>query len=184
MAKIPEYYNIGDREELTNERMLEIIEDIYKQLAVAVNKKPDFYERNTDGLVTDTFLNNGDINLNSLTGGVEFLTAHPTQTSVTWSSSGGSGSITAYATVARGGALLKGSGLTPSHLSAGRYRLTFDSIQSDTYYSVVATPAVPDGISVWSITVGTKTNSYFDIKINSLGDVFVNPSSFSVIVVS
>jgi len=83
MAKVPEYYNIGSREDLTVERLLEVLEDMYKQLAIAVNKKPDLYIRGTDGQVTDTFLNNGDLNLNSTTQKVEMLVDR-TAIAVTW----------------------------------------------------------------------------------------------------
>lgn len=83
MAKVPEYYNIGNRENLTIERLLEILEDMYKQLAIALNKKPDLYQRTTDGQTSDTFLSNGDININTTTQKVEMLVDR-TATTVTW----------------------------------------------------------------------------------------------------
>jgi len=83
MAKIQEYYNIGDREGLTLERLLEMLEDMYKQLAMAVNKKPDLYERTTNGQASDTFLASGTINLNTDTQVVEMLVDR-TATTVTW----------------------------------------------------------------------------------------------------
>lgn len=83
MAKVPEYYNIGNRDNLTIERLLEILEDMYKQLAIAVNKKPDLYQRTTDGQASDTFLSNGDININENTQKVEMLVDR-TSTTVTW----------------------------------------------------------------------------------------------------
>jgi hypothetical protein len=84
MAKVQEYYNIGDRSNLTVEQLLVMLEDMYKDLSTALNKKPDVYIRTTDGQSTDTFLNDGDININSNTLKVEMLTAHPTPTTVTW----------------------------------------------------------------------------------------------------
>lgn len=84
MSKIPEYYDVGDRRDMNIERILIIIEDMYKQLAASLNQKPDVFERNTDGLTTDTFLSNGDLNINSLTNKVEMLTNHPTIGTVTW----------------------------------------------------------------------------------------------------
>lgn len=84
MSKIPEYYDVGDREDMTIERLLLVVEDVYKQLATALNQKPNVYERNTDGLTTDTFLSNGDLNINRLTDKVEMLTNHPTISTVTW----------------------------------------------------------------------------------------------------
>lgn len=84
MAKIPEYFNIGDRQDMDTEDLLRILEDMYIQLAVAVNKKPEIYERASDGLTTDTFLSNGDININTRTLKVEMLTEHDTASSVVW----------------------------------------------------------------------------------------------------
>ncbi len=84
MAKVQEFYNVGDRTNVTVEQLLDIIEDMYKVLAIAVNTKPDIYQRSTNGLVTDTFLSNGDININTSTLRVEMLTAHPTVSTVTW----------------------------------------------------------------------------------------------------
>lgn len=85
MAKVPEYYEVGDRNNLTVERLLLIIEDMYKDLAVALNKKIEIYERPNDGLTTDTFLSNGDVNINTNTLKVEMLVSHNSPTSVTWS---------------------------------------------------------------------------------------------------
>ena len=64
MAKIPEYYSVGNRKEITVERLLVILEDMYKDLAIAVNKKPDVFLRTTDGLSTDTKLADGSVNIN------------------------------------------------------------------------------------------------------------------------
>ena len=84
MAKVQEYYSIGDKENITAEELARIIEDIYLELAINLNKKPDIYQRSTDGLTTDTILNVGDININTSTNKVEMLTNQPTQTTVTW----------------------------------------------------------------------------------------------------
>lgn len=84
MARIPENFNIGDRSNLTLEDLLLILERIYTDLAVAVNSKPDLYQRDTDGQVTDTFLAQGSVNINLLTNKVEMLTNHPTAATVTW----------------------------------------------------------------------------------------------------
>ena len=88
MAKIAEYYAVGARDDMTVERLLVIIEDMYRDLAIAVNKKPDIYQRTSDGLTTDVFLNNGDININVGTLKVEMLTSHTSSTSVTWTTLG------------------------------------------------------------------------------------------------
>ena len=84
MAKVPEYYSIGDKTTITPEELARVIEDLYSDLAVALNKKPDIYQRSTDGLTTDTFLNVGDLNINTSTDKVEMITNQPTPTSVTW----------------------------------------------------------------------------------------------------
>lgn len=84
MAKIPEYLNVGSREEMTIEELLRVIEKMYIDISTALNRKPDIYQRTTDGLSTDTFLSNGDININLNTNKVEMLTNHPTSTTVTW----------------------------------------------------------------------------------------------------
>ena len=84
MAKISETFAIGDRSDLTPEKLLELLELMYSDLAEAINKKPDVYERTTDGQTTDTFLANGDININTSTLKVEMLTRHVNPTTVTW----------------------------------------------------------------------------------------------------
>lgn len=84
MAKILEYLNVGDRSDLTVEELLLIVEKMYKDISVALNKKPDIIQRTTDGLTTDTFLSNGDININLTTNKVEILTNHTSTTNVTW----------------------------------------------------------------------------------------------------
>jgi len=83
MAKLPEYYNVGNRDNLTVEILLEMLTDIYQQLAMAINKKPDLYERDTNGQASDTFLANGSLNLNKTTQVVEML-VNRTATTVTW----------------------------------------------------------------------------------------------------
>ena len=84
MAKIPESLNIGSTVNLTNEELLNIIQDLYRELAVALNKKPDIYKRETDGLVSDVALAEGDFNINTLTNKVEMLVEHTDPTTVVW----------------------------------------------------------------------------------------------------
>jgi len=84
MAKIPEYYNVGDRSNLTVERLLRILEDLYRDLAIAVNRKPDVYFTAADGLTNATYLSNGDLNVNTSTQKVEMLTSRPTSNTVGW----------------------------------------------------------------------------------------------------
>ena len=84
MARIPETFNVGDREVLTFEGLLLIIERMYTDLAVAVNSKPDVVQRTIDGQTTDTFLSQGTFNINLSTNKVEMLTNHLNPTTVTW----------------------------------------------------------------------------------------------------
>ena len=137
MVKIKEYFQIGNRDEMTFERLLVLLEDMYKELALGVNSQ----------------------------------------------SSSEDGSIIAYATINSDGSIARGDGLTAIRTATGRFRITFDTPNADVTYSIIATPQVGDGVSVWSITIGAKAVGYFDVKIKSLGDVFVTPSTFSVVVI-
>lgn len=84
MGKIPEHFPIGNRNNVTPEDLLEIVEDMYTALATAINQKPDVNTTTSDGDTADTFLSNGDININLSTDKVEMVTNHPTTTTVTW----------------------------------------------------------------------------------------------------
>jgi hypothetical protein len=85
MAKIPEEYNFGNSpEKLTIQELILRLQDMYRDIAIELNKKPDVYQRNSDGLVTDTSLSNGSLNINTTTSKVEMLTQHPTTTTVLW----------------------------------------------------------------------------------------------------
>lgn len=84
MAKITEYFNFGETQDMTQEELMLRLQRMYTDLAVAINRKPDIYQRTTDGQINDTFLANGDININLNTNKVEMLTNHPTSTTVTW----------------------------------------------------------------------------------------------------
>lgn len=84
MPKILEYLNVGDRENMTVEELLLIVEKMYIDISTSLNRKPDIIQRNTDGIATDTFLSNGDININLSTNKVEMLTNHNSSTTVQW----------------------------------------------------------------------------------------------------
>jgi len=84
MARIPDSFNFGDREKITIEQLLIVLQRMYEDIATAVNSKPDLYERSVDGQTTDTFLAQGSININLNTNKVEMLTNHVNPTTVTW----------------------------------------------------------------------------------------------------
>lgn len=84
MARVPDTFNFSSRSDITLEELLVLLDRMYIDLALGVNSKPDLYQRTTDGLVSDTFLAQGSININLSTDKVEMLTNHPTATTVTW----------------------------------------------------------------------------------------------------
>lgn len=84
MARLPEYFNIGDQGDLDVEKLMDVLQRMYTDLAVALNSKPDLVQRAVDGQVNDTFLAQGTININLSTNKVQMLTNHPTQATVTW----------------------------------------------------------------------------------------------------
>lgn len=84
MARISETFNIGDKKDLSVEYLLVLMERMYTDLAVAVNSKPDLYQRDTDGQTTDTFLAQGSLNINTTTLKVEMLTEHTSPSAVVW----------------------------------------------------------------------------------------------------
>ena len=84
MAKISETYNFGNVEDMSTEEMMRAIQDMYTDLASAINRKPDVYTRDTDGQSSEIFLSNGDININLSTDKVEMITNHTSPTNVTW----------------------------------------------------------------------------------------------------
>ena len=82
MAKVAETWEFGSVEDM--EELLRELQQMYSTLAVACNSKPDIYQRATDGLSTDTFLSNGDVNINTSTLKVEMLTEHSSSSAVVW----------------------------------------------------------------------------------------------------
>lgn len=84
MARISETFDFGNVDDISIEELLWNLQIMYTQLAVAINTKPDIVQRDTDGQNSDTFLSNGDININTNTLKVEMLTSHPTSSTVTW----------------------------------------------------------------------------------------------------
>lgn len=89
MPKLTERFNLGDRKDIDQDRLLDLLEEMYMQLAIAINRKPDVYFRPNDGVTGpiphgDTFLANGDINVNTNTLKIEMLVQHLTPDTVTW----------------------------------------------------------------------------------------------------
>lgn len=84
MARLQETFDFGSMENITLEELLTKLQIMYSDLAIAINQKPDLYQRDTDGQVGDTFLAQGSININLTTDKVEMLTKHLTPTTVTW----------------------------------------------------------------------------------------------------
>lgn len=84
MVRISDTFNFGDREDISIEELLILLERMYVDLATAINSKPDLYQRNVDGQSGDVFLAQGSININLSTDKVEMLTNHTSPTAVTW----------------------------------------------------------------------------------------------------
>lgn len=84
MARIPDHFNFGSTQDMTLEELVIKLQRMYMDLAEAVNGKPDLYQRDTDGQISDTFLAQGSININLTTDKVEMLTNHTSPTTVTW----------------------------------------------------------------------------------------------------
>ena len=91
MARIPVKYSVGNKEDMTPEKLITIIEDVYRILAKGVNGCPQIYKRNNngvpeDGNTSDTFASIGDININTKPGSikVEMCTEHDTSDTVKW----------------------------------------------------------------------------------------------------
>lgn len=83
MAKLNNTYNFGDRRNIDLEELIKIVEDMYRDIADEVNKKPDVYVGTSDGDTASTFVSIGDININTSSNKVEVCTNHA-GSSVTW----------------------------------------------------------------------------------------------------
>jgi len=84
VARVNETFGFGNLEDIQIKELMILLERMYTDLAIAINRKPDFYERKIDGQTSDTFLSQGSININTTTNKVEMLTNHDTATTVTW----------------------------------------------------------------------------------------------------
>ena len=90
MGRLAENYELGNEKDMQPEEMLRRIQEMYTQLARAINLKPDLVFTTSDsttpadGSTSATFLSNGTININTTTDKVEMITNHPTASTVTW----------------------------------------------------------------------------------------------------
>lgn len=84
MAGLPNTFNFNTNETMTLDILIDNLQRMYQDLATEINSKPDLYQRDVDGQVTDTFLAQGSININLTTNKVEILTNHVNPTTVTW----------------------------------------------------------------------------------------------------
>jgi hypothetical protein len=84
MARIPETFNMGEMKDVDLERLILYVQQLYTDLARAINEKPDLVQRRVDGQVGDVFLSQGTFNINLNTNKVEMLTNHVSATAVTW----------------------------------------------------------------------------------------------------
>jgi len=84
MTKIAEYLQVGNRENISNEELLRLLETAYQDIAIQLNKKVDLIQRTVDGQVGDVFLDQGTVNINLNTNKVEMLTQHSSSTTVIW----------------------------------------------------------------------------------------------------
>lgn len=75
MAKVRENLNLGDKENITLKDLIDIIDEAYRDLAIALNKKPDIYLRELDGDTADNFLSDGDLNVNTSTNNIEIVSS-------------------------------------------------------------------------------------------------------------
>lgn len=84
MAKVVEYLQVGNRDNMSVEDLLVIVEQLYRDLAIQLNKKVELVQRNVDGQVADVFLDQGTVNINLTTNKIEMLSNHTSTTTVTW----------------------------------------------------------------------------------------------------
>lgn len=91
MAKLSENYELGNIEDLSLPEFARRMQEMYTDLARAINSKPDLVfitsdgdGTPSDGAGTETFLSNGTININTDTNKVQMLTNHTSTSAVTW----------------------------------------------------------------------------------------------------
>lgn len=86
MARLSENYELGNDKDLSFNELLKRIQEMYTQLARAINQKADVVVRNSATDNSETFLSDGTIYINqgATPSTVQILSKHPTRTSVIW----------------------------------------------------------------------------------------------------
>ena len=84
MGRLAETFNFGDMRNMEVTDLIDRLSRMYTDLAVAINQKPDLYQRTTNGLVSDVGLSQGSFNINLNTNRVEMLTNNTSGSTVTW----------------------------------------------------------------------------------------------------
>ena len=85
MAKIRETINFGNKEDLPLDLIAKEFEKAHKDLAIAVNGKPDLVVRDVAGSNTENFLSDGTINIDTTGPTVEIITSRSASgATVTW----------------------------------------------------------------------------------------------------
>lgn len=86
MGKLSENYEIGNLADLSTPELARRLQEMYTQLARAINLKADLVVRDTAVVGDETFLSDGTIYINNgvAPNTVQVLTDHPTTTAVTW----------------------------------------------------------------------------------------------------
>lgn len=85
MPKVKDRLIIGDKSQITVEKLLEIIEDLYSELARAINSGPSIYvQEATDANATYTFASIGDIHIRKDSATIKMCTDHTDSVTVQW----------------------------------------------------------------------------------------------------
>lgn len=83
MPNVPMDFPFGNKDELSVDKLLVIIQDMYELLARAVNSKPDIIVSESDGSADDVSVAIGSLSVNTSSNKVEMLTSATTEVA-TW----------------------------------------------------------------------------------------------------
>lgn len=86
MPKIAEEYPFGDPRTMSLEELANTLKEMYRDLAIAINKKPDVYFDDADAPTDAVYLSDGDLWVNQDSGNekVQILERHDSTSAVTW----------------------------------------------------------------------------------------------------